>query len=28
MDKDKWVLVIDAGLDEDGNPALTFTDLN
>jgi hypothetical protein len=28
MDMDKWVLVIDAGIDEDGDPALTFTDLN
>lgn len=28
MDMDKWVLVIDAGIGEDGNPTLTFTDLN
>lgn len=28
MDMDKFALVIDAGLDENGNPALTFTDLN
>lgn len=28
MDMDKWVLVIDAGLDENGDATLTFTDLN